>query len=282
MKKAAIAAAILLIMGACSFFPASVSNTPTLDATLTPEASPTSISRLLTYDLFCATSNEEARQAYNAAIEFEEQGLVEQAQESYLRAIELDPGFCDAMDNLGLLLRHQGNVEGAIYWYQRSVEVAPKNPVAHQNLGFAYRFKGQYEEALAEYQILMDIDPENPEGYFGAGQVYLYLDRPADAIPMLENAEQIYASSDYPLEYLWDAQYLLGVAHYFTGEYELCRDYLEPLYSLFETDAWVNYMLGMSYLEEPIRDLEKARFYLLRAQNLGMELPPEAQAAIEE
>jgi hypothetical protein len=41
-------------------------------------------------------------------------------------------------------------------------------------------------------------------------------------------------------------------------------------------------MLGVSYLDETIYDLEKARFYLLRAQELGMELSPEILKAIGE
>jgi len=277
MKKFIIPIALLVIAGACSTFSPSPTSTPTPPATLTP------ISRLLRFDLFCPTDNEEARQSYNAAFDFEEQGLVEEARDAYLRAIELDPGFCDAMDNLGLLLRHQGDLEGAIYWYQRSIEVFPQNSVAHQNLAFAYRIQGRYEEALAEYAILIEIEPENPEGYFGTGQVYIYMERPAEAIPFLETAENLYASSnDYPVEYLWDAQYMLGTAHYLNGDYEACRNYVEPLYSILEADDWTNYMLGTSYLQEPIRDLEKARFYLLRAQELGMELSPEILEAIGE
>ncbi|GEM_PF-2790926 len=107
--------------------------------------------------------------------------------------------------------------------------------------------------------------------------------RPADAIPLLKVAEDIYSSSDaYPVEYLRDTQYMLATAYFLKGEYELCRDYAEPLYPILETDDWINYMLGVSYLDETIYDLEKARFYLLRAQELGMELSPEILKAIGE
>jgi tetratricopeptide (TPR) repeat protein len=155
------------------------------------------------------SSSVAALESFREAIDFQKQGKFEEARDAYLHAIELDPGFCDAMDNLGLLLRRQGDLDGAIYWYQRSIEVFPENSVAHQNLAFVYRRQGRYEEALAEYQILREIEPQNPEGYFGAGQVYIYMGRPADAIPLLKVAEDIYSSSDaYPVEYLRDTQYI--------------------------------------------------------------------------
>ena len=281
MKKILIPLAILMTTVACSFI-----SFPFGGVTPSPETPPTPTVtitvRFAEQGLFCSTDSEEARTAYNTAIAFQEQGRFEDARDAYLSAIELDPGYCDAMDNLGLLYRRHGDVDEAIYWYQRSIEIFPENPIAHQNLGLAYQVQERYPDALSEYLLLIEIDPENPEGYFGAGQTYLNLDNPEDAIPMLETADMLYTSGDYPEEYSQDTRYLLGVAYYFVEKYEQARDSLEPLYPLLEDDAWVNYMLGMCYLTEPIYNLEKARTYVLRARDLGLEIPADVLEAVGE
>ena len=142
-----------MITAGCSAFPSFSTSTSTLSAT--PKSWP-SIPKV---GVYCVSSSVAALESFREAIDFQKQGKFEEARDAYLPAIELDPGFCDAMDNLGLLLRRQGDLDGAIYWYQRSIEVFPENSVAHQNLAFVYRRQGRYEEALAEYQILSNYLP---------------------------------------------------------------------------------------------------------------------------
>lgn len=197
-------------------------------------------------DVFCPTTNEEARRFYNDALEFGRQGLDREAEQAYLKAIEMDPQYCDAMDNVGRLFRRKGDIKQAITWYNRSIAVKPDNVVAHQNLAVAYRFLGDADRALSEYQWLVGNDSGNPEGYYGLGLIYLEMGQPAAAIKPLERAEALYQSSSSP--FLGDAQYLLG----------------------------------QCYLQPSTRDRRKAREYLMKAQQLGVEIPQELLRAMDE
>ena len=47
---------------------------------------------------------------------------LQEAEPLLRKAIELDPKYCDAMDNLGVVLRRLGNIEQAIEWYKRSIQ----------------------------------------------------------------------------------------------------------------------------------------------------------------
>jgi len=58
------------------------------------------------------------------------QGKPAEAMQEYQKAIELDANYCDAMDNLGQLLRSQGELDEAIYWYKRSINLVPGNRAA--------------------------------------------------------------------------------------------------------------------------------------------------------
>lgn len=277
MKRLLILTAILLIVMIACVFPAGFGS-----PTPTPQPTSTLTTRLLSEDMYCPSDNAEAARAYNEGVDLQEEGMFTEARDAYLRAIELDPEYCDAMDNLGLLYRQNGDVEEAIHWYLRSLEVFPENTLAMQNLGLAYQVNGQYDDALTAYQCLMQVDPQNPEGYFGAGQVYLALEQNEDAIAMLEIADRLYGSGDYPEEYILDTRYLLGIAHYFLAEYVEARDYLEPLYDSLRYDPGTNYVLGECYLSAQIYDLELARTYILRARELGYDVPVETLERIGE
>lgn len=221
----------------------------------------------------CPTTNEDARTAYNNGVNLQQQGNIDAAVGHFQQAIELDPNFCDAMDNLGQILRSQGKIDEAIEWYKKSIEVAPNNTVARQNLAFAYQTQGQIENAIAEYQKIIEIDPNEAEGYYGLGNLYLNLNRPQEAIPLLQQAESLYEKDSSP--FLSDARFSLGVAHYITKDSEKARDYFESIYTGMETNPYLNYYLGLCYLSPEIKDLEAAKRYIAKAQELGVQVPAE-------
>ena len=80
---------------------------------------------------------------FNRGLNLQMIGNLEEAKVLYEQAIEVDPWFCDAMDNLGLILRQEGDLAGAVDWYLRSIEIAPHNCVARQNLAVAYSHQGK-------------------------------------------------------------------------------------------------------------------------------------------
>jgi tetratricopeptide (TPR) repeat protein len=206
---------------------------------------------------------------YNAAIEATQQGRLEEAKNFYLRAIELDPEYCDAMDNLGQLFRRQGNLEQAVYWYGKSIRAFPENPIAHQNLALAFKMQGKAQKALAEYELLTELDPDNPEGYYGLGTTYRDLGQHRDAVKQLKRAEELCSKTSSPL--ITDVQYQLGLSYYLLEEYAEARDYLEVVYPKFEDNPSVNLLLGICYLDEEIGNHELAKRYLTIAKELGIK-----------
>lgn len=231
-------------------------------------------------DVFCPTDNEQAKQFYNDAIIMQERGKYSEAKQLFLKAIELDPLYCDAMDNLGQMLRSQGNVEEAITWYTKSIEIYPSNIVAHQNLAVAYRAQGDFDSALEEGQLLVDMDPDNPEGYYGLGMSYLSINEPQEALTHLKEAEEFYRRNSSP--YVTDARYLIGVAHYMLENCEQAIDYFESVYSDMRLNPEINYILGLCYLTPQLENMELSKKYLSRAQELGKQIPEDVFEQIEE
>lgn len=230
--------------------------------------------------IFCPPEIKEAKELFNEAISLNDQGKVGEAEQAYLKAIELDPKFCDAMDNLGVLYRNQGNIDEAIYWYQRSIDVYPENPVAHQNLAVAHFILGNTEKAIAEYEIMIDLDPKNPEGYYGLGSLYMQISQFDKAIEYAEAAEILYLETSSPL--VSDARLLLGITYYALEDCGTAISYFEQAAKTLENHPAFNYFFGMCYLSPDYKDMELAKYYLERAQELGIDLSPELIQILEE
>lgn len=267
-----------------SFTPTMPDSTLAITDTAVPESTkgalPPPIIKLNANDMVCSSDNEAARNFYNEAGDQKDNGNYAEAKTLYLKAIELDPGYCDAMDNLGQLLREQNKIDEAISWYQKSLEIAPDNPVALQNLALAYSLQGKTEKALEEYEKLTEVAPENPEGYFGLGTIYFTLDQPEKAISYFETAEKLYIEQDSP--YVADAQYYLGLSYFGLENCTDARKYLEPIYIQFAEDGGINYVLGVCSLTAEPTDKKAAREYILKAQEAGIQIPADILDAIDE
>ena len=73
--------------------------------------------------VFCSTDNEEARDYFNQGVNYVDNNKIDSAIILYLKAIELDPEYCDAMDNLGQLYRRINKFDKAEYWYNKSLKI---------------------------------------------------------------------------------------------------------------------------------------------------------------
>ena len=276
-----VPAASMLILACATLLPtATPTARPTATRKSTQTATQTPNIRTQENEVFCPSENEEAVTAFNEGVDLQRNGDIEGAQERYARAVEIDPQFCDAMDNLGLMYRRQDNLADAIYWYERSLEIRPDNATALQNLGLAYSFQGETQKAIETYEKLVEADPENPEGYFGLGTMYVTLEQPEKAIQNFEIAEEIYLRESSP--YAADAQYYLGFSYFMLDDCATATQYYEPLYDQFSDVGAVNYVMGICSLELHPEDVETARAYILKAQEAGLEIPPDVLEEIDE
>ncbi len=83
------------------------------------------------------------------------------AEESFRRALELDPGMAEAVNNLGFLF-HQGmQFEKAVEMFRRSALTVQDSSIAYTNLGNACYKLGRYEEAVEAWEKAVRQDPLN-------------------------------------------------------------------------------------------------------------------------
>ena len=83
---------------------------------------------------------------YRGAAQYDE-GQLDEAIASFRKAIELQPDYAGAHNNLGAALHDKGQLDEAIISYRKAIELQPDYAEAHNNLGVALREAGQEEEA---------------------------------------------------------------------------------------------------------------------------------------
>jgi len=117
-----------------------------------------------------------------------DQGKLPEAEQSYRRALQLDPEYALAHNNLGLALYDQGKLPEAVQSYRRALQLDPEYAVAHNNLGVALRQQGKLPEAVQSFHRALQLDPEYASPYVGLGNALRQQDKLTEAIEAFRRA----------------------------------------------------------------------------------------------
>lgn len=118
------------------------------------------------------SSNEKARDFYSKGLEEAKKEDYEKAIKYFEKAVNEDPEFAFAWDNLGVNYRKINNFDKAIECYNKSLKIDPKGVMPLQNIAVAYQYKKEFQKAIDAYEKLAKIDKNNPEIYYGIGNIY--------------------------------------------------------------------------------------------------------------
>jgi len=220
----------------------------------------------------CMTDDSLALKLFTIGSRFLTLGDLSKSKFFFKAAINIDSSFCDAMDHLGVVYRREGKLDSAIYYYKKSIAISgDRNMVPHINLAVVYSIQKKADKALEEYRKVVDIAPESGEGYYGVGKILVAQDKLDEGIKYLKKAEKIYKKKKPEL--VNDPRLFLGFAYFQKGDYRLAKSYLDSIYDEMKDVPIENYLLGLYALYEE-NNPTGARMYLLKARELGMDLPP--------
>ena len=146
----------------------------------------------------------------------------------YQKALEVDPNFADAMNNIGTIYKDIGALNLSRQWLDKAIAADPKNRVAYLNRGSIYENLRDEERAMSDYQsavnycvtpakqaeahihvalILrnrqqwpqaleaahraLELAPDAPSINWFAGQIELEVGHLNAALPLLQKAEDL-------------------------------------------------------------------------------------------
>jgi tetratricopeptide (TPR) repeat protein len=127
-------------------------------------------------------------QAFQAAVAFHQQGLHDQAEPLYRRALRQDRTHFDCLHNLGLILLERGRVDEAVSLIRKACYQRPSNPEAQNSLGVALQTLKQPERAIEHHRKALAISPDYPEAHLSLGFALQSLNRIDEAISHYQRA----------------------------------------------------------------------------------------------
>ena len=106
------------------------------------------------------------------------------------KALEINPNYADAHNNLGIAMQGLNNFLKALSCYEKAIEIKPIFPQAYHNLGLIFYKLGKIEKAKNCYEKALKISPDYADAHNNLGIVFKELGNFEEAINCYEKATQ--------------------------------------------------------------------------------------------
>ena len=228
-------------------------------------------------------ANKQAQQAIDKALSLDNklaaayasQGLLLsptdpiQAEQSFKRAIELNPNYAMAYLWYASVLQGSGKLKAAQDLYIKAFQLDPKSPIAASNVAWSYFYMGDEKKAMEIFSQIIVNDPYYPGAYSLAGEILTNHGRLDKATNMYKRALDVDPINVMALQGLLMAS--MDVGDFDATNYWF--DYIEQRKDNF-SEAYVNLLKARFYLvkgqhEEAMVFLDKAEF---GHNDMGMDL----------
>ena len=114
----------------------------------------------------------QARSNYRLGVELYKNGKLQQAEQKFRKAVELQPDFSEALNDLGVILDRLGRHEEALESFRRAARCDPKNVEAGYNYAVSLLNRGAYKEAQSEFERVIHLSPRMSKAHDQLGRVY--------------------------------------------------------------------------------------------------------------
>jgi tetratricopeptide (TPR) repeat protein len=132
------------------------------------------------------TPAEWAKLHFNIGVVYQNAKDWANAEASYKKALELDPGLFVAIGGLANVYQQAKRWNDAIALYTQASASYPDNAKLVHELGLFYREARKYEEAYAQFGKAAALTPDNAEIYYDLGTTAISLNKIPEALQSLE------------------------------------------------------------------------------------------------
>jgi tetratricopeptide (TPR) repeat protein len=139
----------------------------------------------------------------------EAMGKFDLAESSFQSATNLRPGDWTSLNALGGFYYRRGRYQDAIPLFRKITELAPDNSQGYTNLGATNAMAGQYDAAAENFNKSLALS-KTASAYTNLGTIYYFLDRCAEAVPLMERASELAPKSEQMWGNLGDAYACAG------------------------------------------------------------------------
>jgi protein O-GlcNAc transferase len=126
------------------------------------------------------------QQLSNQAITFHQNGRLQDAEQLYLKILDVKPDHFDAQHLLGVIRHQQGRNSEALALIGAALAINPHSARALSNHGLVLYHLNRYEEALARFDQALAINPDFVEALNNRGNALQRLKRDEAALGMFD------------------------------------------------------------------------------------------------
>jgi len=113
-----------------------------------------------------------ARPYNSLGLIYENKGDDKKALYYYNKALEIFPGYVDALNNRGLLYYKRGDDDAALFDFDRAIELKPDLVNAYNNRGLIYAQEGDLSLAIMDFNQCIALNPDYARAYVNRGLVW--------------------------------------------------------------------------------------------------------------
>ena len=100
----------------------------------------------------------DARELYERARRYQKNGFLPDARRLYQEVLKVDPGYVEALNNLGVIFIYEKNFKGAQISFEKVIRLDPAYVDSFYNLACLYAIKGKIRQGLAYLKKAISLD----------------------------------------------------------------------------------------------------------------------------
>jgi tetratricopeptide (TPR) repeat protein len=181
----------------------------------------------------------EKRAHYNLGGYYRRQKLYDKAIEEFNKALELDPNYALALNELAFVYVGMEDYEKAIEYFKRGVLFAAGDANLLDSTALCYFYMGRLDEAAATYKEALEIKPDWSYSYWGISYINALKEDYSEAMRLVDQGIAIASSPSERAEGLL----LKGFFYFWLGSFDQSLREIRTASVLAETEG-NDYMKG--------------------------------------
>jgi serine/threonine protein kinase/Tfp pilus assembly protein PilF len=178
------------------------------------------------------------------------------------RALELDPNYGEALNQIAYSYSDLGNYDMAIEYFEKYSAISPGDPNPYDSMGEVYFTMGRLDEAIAKYKKALEVDKDFYMAIHAIGYIFAFKENSAEAMTWFNRFIEQSPSTGTKAQ----AYTLRGFYNYWRGKVGHALSDLQVATELAKSvanDEWVgniNQLLGWIYYDRGELELSRESF----------------------
>jgi len=176
---------------------------------------------------------------YSLGVDYRNRGAVDQAIKEFKKALELDPNYGEAHNDLGYVYLDMGDFSKSVEHLKKYVSLSPGEANPLDSLAEAYFWTGKLDEATARYKDALEIKSDFESANFGVGYTSALKEEYAEALKWFNKFIAVTPPGIQREGYLWK-----GFCRYWLGSLVDCNFDLREAEKISEP----GYVWGLQFI----------------------------------